>query len=200
MLEDLLTEYFDALEDDIISYISNYGQKRINSIVCWSMVEYQQGLWIYSSDKNQYSNVLEAFINLWTANLIDIQEWYDYFQSNTEFGKSIFENFFMKDFSKYNIKNISVDDAKGYIYGSIGAMLDNMAYTRKKYPVEVYNHKRPSSTPGIYVNGSIVKEEEFKFDIAKPILRANELKYDHYRAGYRELFIETEDQYIYFNE
>jgi len=200
MLEDLLTKYFETLKDDIIDYISNYGQKRINSIICWSAREYQQGLWIYSSDKNQYSNVLEAFIELWTAYQIDMQEWNDSLQSNKEYGKSIFENFFMEDYKKYNIKSISVYDAKAYVHGSIEKMLVNMAYTRKRFPIEVYNHKWPSSVHGIYVNGQIVAEDKFEFNIVKPILRADELRCDYNWAGYRELFIETEDQYIYLNE
>lgn len=200
MLKDFLSGDIENRKNEIIKYISNYGQKQIYCIFCWSMVEYQQGLFIYSSKKIQYSNELEAFLELWAKSLIDIEEWHDYFKSSMEFAVPIYENFFKEDYKKYNIREISIDDANTYISCSIKDMLENMTYTRNRYMVETYTHKLPNGVPGIYVNGSIIKEDEFNFTIEMPIVSAEELSYDDGWAGYRELFLETEDEYIFFTE
>jgi hypothetical protein len=200
MLRYLLVGNINKKKDEIVNYISNYGNKIIDSVVCWSVVEYQQGLFLYRTNKNQYDNVLEAFIELWTRNLIDIEEWHYNFINGEQFANQIFESFFKVSYAKYKIRGISTEDAIDYIARSISDMVKNIVYSRTKYPINDYNYKYPCGVPGIYENGSIIKEDKISFTIEKTVLWANELKYEVSWAGYREIFLETEDEYIYFNE
>lgn len=201
MLKDIFEPGLATLKEEITGYIARYGSQQIDSLVCWTSKEYDPALFIYSTDKGQYANLLEAFMELWTMSMIDEEEWYgDRFQSNMEHAISIFENWFVKDYQGYNFVEISPAEAENYIYERVELLKSNMTYARRRYPLEVYDCKLPNIVPGIYVNGSMIIEEEFQFNIEKPVLWAEQLQYDVRYAGYRELFLETEDKYIYFLE
>lgn len=71
---------------------------------------------------------------------------------------------------------------------------------RKRNPLEQYDLQYPNPTPGIYINRRIVEEDIYIFDSFQNIIKAEELYYYGNWAGYEEIFLETELEYVYFRE
>lgn len=200
MLRNTLMGKINEKAEEIIGYIASYGTTKIDSTLVFTGVEYEGGFYFYRTEKDQYDNNLHAFITLWTSNLIDGEEWYDYFESNMEFAKPIFDNFFKKDYEKYTFNSVDINAAKDYILGKVDAGRRNLINTRKRYPIGNFEYKLPNGMQGIYLNRDIVKDDILEISLPNYIISADELRYDNNWAGYKEIFIEADNEYIYFVE
>lgn len=184
----------------IVNAFSKYKRNLIDSIVIRTMTEYELWLSIYSCDKNNFNNSIDAFSCLWLTYLIDCEEWHSYYQSNYEFAEAVYKNFFINYILELQPSPIKLEFAEQYINNAILHKTDLILRNRNTYPVDNYNLiYSQTGIPGIYLNLKMVDEKKFSFTLPS-IVNAIELKYDNTWAGYRDIFIETKDKYLFFSE
>lgn len=200
MQHEFLEKVLNSNPGSIVNYISKYKMKNVDSTIFSAIVQYESWLGIYRSKKDQYKNEVEAFITLWTSNLIDVEEWYDYYEPTTEFAEAIYKNFFEKDLEKYQPKDCKPHEAREYIMYKVERMIQNVKSNREKYPLKSSDIMYPNSMPGVYVNRRIVKEDLLDFNLNEKLIKAVEIYNNDRWAGYKEIILETENEYIYFCE
>jgi hypothetical protein len=106
-----------------------------------------------------------------------------------------FQVFILYHFFHYPI----IINVFNYISSRANEMKVKLLNRRKEHPIDNDELEYPN-TPGIYVNKKINKEEDFNFHVSSNIINAIELSSSENWAGYKELFIETEKEYILFSE
>jgi hypothetical protein len=200
MLKEILSKDPSLFIEDAKNYFMNYQTKLITGTIFYSMYEYENFMQIYRTNKNQYSNLLEGFVSLWANSLIDVEEWHNYYEPSYEFANDVIKNFFLRDINEYTYHTGTTDSLSNYIDQSVQRRLDRVSRNRKKYPLIQYDQVYPSSIPGIYVNRIMVDERKYTFGIGSGVIQAEELWSYNYWAGYKQILLETEDEYMFFIE
>lgn len=200
MKHEFIDEELGINPGSIVNYIANYKMKNVDSTIFSAIVQYEHWIGIYRSKKDQYKTRLEAFVTLWTCSLIDIEEWHDYYEPTTAFAEAVYENVFKKDSEKYEPKDYDSHEAREYIMYKVERMIQNIKSNREKYPLKSSDIIYPNGMPGVYVNRKIVNENLLEFKLYERVVKAVELYNDDSWAGYKEIFLETEEEYIYFCE
>ncbi|MEO3947488.1 hypothetical protein [Gorillibacterium sp. CAU 1737] len=159
----------------------------------WS--EYELYLGIYRGLKAAFAHELDAFLKLWLLELIEVEEWYESDMASTEAAKSIYEHFFLKDVADFTLQTWGSSEAEEFanqcITDKTKKVIEGIAVYEQRYGVE-----DKIGGPGIYKLGLKRLEEEMFFMKIEGVQRAVEIRYDDSWAGYRTLFLETEDEYI----
>jgi hypothetical protein len=200
MLKDFLAHNIDRYEGEVKHYIMNYRSKDITGTIFYTYKEYQNYLQIYRSNKSQYHHSLEAFVSLWISALIDEEEWYDLFEPNIKSADDIYNNWFKKEINQYTFHHVTTNSLREYVLSKANKMKELVKEYRQKNPLIKCRIIYPSSIPGIYINRDMQDEQEYTLNLSKNVIVAEELSsYDNW-AGYKEIFIETEQEYIYFRE
>lgn len=130
----MLKQFFEGnLENTaIINYIARSKKHTIDSVIFHTGTEYQGGFYLYRSPKNQFDNYLEAFITLWSNYMIDMEEWHNQYEDTYDFGRNVFENFFLKEYlPKWNIESIDLIFARKYLSETFEKAHKNLTNTRK---------------------------------------------------------------------
>ncbi|MFP7300307.1 hypothetical protein [Neobacillus niacini] len=184
-------------KDEIIQYILGSNKKMIHSTIAFTGKEYDPQFWVYRGAKDNFENELDGLISLWVRFLFDVEEWkYEY---DREFATNIYDYWIMKEMTKYRFLKVSNKSTFNYISTRANEMKEKLLNIRKEHPLDSYDLEYPTAA-GIYVDKRISKEENFNFCIKGNIINAIELSTSENWAGYRELFIETEKEYIFFSE
>ncbi|MDQ0194257.1 hypothetical protein J2T20_002625 [Paenibacillus wynnii] len=71
---------------------------------------------------------------------------------------------------------------------------------RIQHPISHEQYHYPCSEVGIYINRKYSEGYDKRVTFKSNILMAEELYFYNNWAGYKEIFIKTEDEYIYFCE
>lgn len=187
--QELLSNYkvlpFIDIAADLVASIAYTGK------------EYDPQFWVYRSDKDNFENELDGLISLWVKLLYDVEEWnYEY---DREFATSIYEYWIVNEMTEYNYLKVSEKSTFNYISSRANEIKGKLLNIRKVHPIDCDNLEYPSIA-GIYDNKKISKEEDFHFHIKGNIINAIELSSSENWAGYKEFFIETDQEYILFSE
>lgn len=200
MLKDFLAQNFDHYQAEVKQYIINHKSKDITGTIFYTYKEYENHLQIYRTSKSQYDNKLEAFISLWISTLIDEEEWHDHFEPNIEFADSVYNNWFKKEINQYTFHHVATESLREYVISKANRMKELVKEYRSNNTLMQSSITYPSSIPGIYINRDMQDEQEYTLNLSKNVIVAEELKYYENWAGYKEIFIETEQEYLYFRE
>ncbi|TYP74734.1 hypothetical protein [Paenibacillus methanolicus] len=199
MLKDALTRHAE-LAEDIQSYMMNYRNKTVTSAIFFAFKEYENYMQIYRTSKSQYSGRLEAFVTMWTNALVDDQEWHHYYEPTLEFAHNLYRYWFIEQIEGYTYELRPPALLVTYAENSIRRKTELILEYRKRNPLEELDVRYPSATPGFYLNGRLIDDDRIVFPLPHNLLSAEELKDDPSWAGYKEIFFETEYEYIYFAE
>jgi hypothetical protein len=200
MLKDYLAHNIDLYEAEVRKYIMNYRNKEITGTIFYTYKEYENYMQIYRTSKSNYKDVLEAFVSLWVSTLIDEEEWHEHFEPTFDFADSIYNNWFKKEISQYTFHNAITETLIEYIISKAIRMKELVQDYRNNNPLTHHNLTYPSPIPGIYINRDMIDEQKYIFQISKNPIEAVELNSNNEWAGYKEIFIETEEEYLYFRE
>ncbi|TXK74520.1 hypothetical protein [Paenibacillus sp. N3.4] len=200
MLKEILSQDPSLFIEDAKNYFMNFQTKLITGTIFYSMYEYENFMQIYRTNKNQYSNLLEAFVSLWANSLIDVEEWHNYYEPSYEFANDVITNFFLRDINEYTYRTGTTESLSNYINQSVQRRLDKVSIYRENNPLIQYDQAYPNSIPGIYVNRLIVDERNYTFSIGSGVLQAEELWFYDNWAGYKQILLETEDEYMFLIE
>lgn len=196
MLRDFLAYSIEQYEDEVKKYIMKHKSKEITGIIFYTCKEYENYMQIYRTNKSQYHNVLEAFVSLWVRTLIDEEEW----NGNFELDFDLVDSMFKKEIDRYTFNYVATEALRDYVVTKVLRMKDLVKEYRNKNPLKQSNITYPSSVPGIYMNRTMIDEQKYVLNLPKNLIAAEELYYYNIWAGYKDIFIETEQEYIYFRE
>lgn len=168
---------------------------KVKRITYMSNTGYGSGINVYITMKNGGFSPLEAFLGLWLRNTLWEEEIED-FDYSEEHCEMVFQELFLDTASGYDLKSVSPDEANRIMAGSINAaMRDIMNQIVETDNIEDIGFM---DEPGIYVNGKytektpvIMKKKDFITDAVR--LFSSDIMGD-----FEELFIETNERYIYF--
>ncbi len=183
-----------------MSSVLKFDRRYIDSLFMWTMVEYDQAIYVYKCEKTRYADSKQAFLNLWLASTIDIENWNDTFSNNMKDLENIYDNFFVEYLSTLEIVLDDPCSVKKYIDYKVKYKVEQVKKNREK---DYFEGTSFSDTKTIFnsrfVNLKSVHENHFCIPIIKPINCAR-LSYDNSYAGYKEFFIETEGEYVYYSD
>lgn len=200
MLRELLVHNIEHYEDEVKKYILSHRSKEITGTIFYTHQEYENYMQIYRTTKSQYNNVLEAFVSLWVSALIDAEEWHDNFEFNVDYADGVYNNWFKKEVSCYTFNNVTTESLREYVIYKALRMKELVVKYQNNNPLKQCNITYPSSIPGIYRDRYMIDEQRYELIIPKNLVAAEELYYYNNWAGYKDIFIETEQEYIYFSE
>jgi hypothetical protein len=84
---------------EVVENFLKYEKIKIKSLFIWTLKGYRQFASIYRCKKKDFSTKISAFLNLWLAGLIDLEEWNNnYVGSNVNIFLYIFANISMYNF------------------------------------------------------------------------------------------------------
>ena len=194
-----LIETAESFPEQIISYFKKLDISRIDTLRFWTMVEYEAYLGIYRAEKYLFANELDAFSQLWLAELIELEEWYDaewFHEADTQ--ANLFQNFFLADLEKFCIKPMKIQWAEAFVNQCIEDKLQNVICERKRE--QNCGDQDSIGGAGVYTqNQQRLDEVTFQLRI-EGITKATQIRHDESWAGYRTLFLETKTNYILFAE
>jgi len=183
----------------IIGSFMKLDVSKIETIRFWTMVEYELYLGIYRAGKSIFESELDAFSQLWLAELIEIEEWYDAeWLHDADTPKSLFQNFFLKEVRDYRVKPLEAQWAEAFTNACIEDKLQKVINGRKKERED--GHQDNIGGAGIYTQNHR-RLDEATFDLwIQGLIKATQIRHDDSYAGYRTLFLETNTDYILFTE
>jgi hypothetical protein len=200
MYSDIL-KLVDAINEVPLRIIDSFKEIDLSNIDITrfhTWTEYEMYLGIYRGNKPSFSNELDAFLKLWLAQLIELEEWHDDYKTQIDFAENVFNNWFLKDAENFVLKLWDCQSAHKFANEAIKdktclVIDDKKVYENRYGCVE-------QGGPGIYkMNSHMIDETKFCMAI-DDIIKAVEIKYDDSWAGYRTLFLETTEEFILFCE
>ena len=163
------------------------------------MVEYELYLGIYRAEKSIFANELDAFSQLWLAELIEMEEWYDaewFHEADTQ--TTLFQHFFLKDMAEFCIKPLEAWWAETFVNQCIEYKLQQVIDERKRE--QKCGVQDNIGDAGLYTqNQQRLDETTFHLRI-EGITKATQIRHDESSAGYRAIFLETNTSYFLFSE
>lgn len=185
-------------KDEIINCFLNYNKNKIKSLFIWTIDEYRQFASLYRCKKEEFSNSVCAFLNLWLAGLIDLEEWNNTYSGKEDECNSIYNHFFKDYLDRFNPDIRPNDITKLYIEKEIEDKVELIKRNRVKDPVDNRDYNEANLIfNGIYSDLKFIHENDFKIDIFFPKHSIKISEGDFYGEDF---FIETEDEYILFME
>ena len=196
-----ILQLYDVVENEkarklIINSFSGLKIDEIDVTRFYAPREYEGDLGVYSGKKSSFVNELDAFLKLWLAELIEVEEWYDYHHLNDENAESMMNIWFLEGVCDYNnYKNFNLK------------LVDNSWAEKWANQVILYNYhlsmgdrRSGEKDAGVFKkNWQLIDEEKFSLSI-EGIVKAVEIMYNPNWAGYRTLFVETKHEYVLISE
>ena len=193
-------QLIDAINEAPLRIIDSFKEidlSKIDITRFHTWTEYEMYLGIYRGNKPSFSNELDAFLKLWLAELIEVEEWHDDYKTRIDFAENVFNYWFLKDAENFVLKLWDSKSALKFFNEAVKdktcLVIDDKEVYKNRYGcIEI-------GGPGIYLNSRMIDETEFYLSIGD-IIKAVEIKHDDSWAGYRTLFIETAEDFILFSE
>jgi len=181
----------------IIGSFMKLDLSKVETIRFWTMVEYELYLGVYRAKKTIFADELDAFSQLWLAELIEMEEWYDAaWLHDADTPKSLFQNFFLPALREYRIKPLDIRWAEAFANACIKDKRQKVISKRK----EEREKQDTIGGAGIYTQRQQrLDETTFQLRITG-LTKATQIRHDNSYAGYRTLLLETGTDYILFCE
>ncbi|MEI7024737.1 hypothetical protein [Paenibacillus sp. y28] len=201
MLKQALQQKQFLLQEELIKYyMAASGQKEVTGLVICTRQPNENYLGLYRTRKDQYGNALEAFITLWTRGLADKEGWAVYSEFDEELLHHLFHYWLLKDVDRYTFPHTPGPlPLRDHIMKKIARLKGHLTAGRVQQASEAAVAEEYDGIPGIYIDRQRADEQVFHFMIPAP-LYGEQLFSIPSRAGYKGIFLETDQEYIYFDE
>ena len=188
----------DMDKTEVVENFLKYEKSKIKSLFIWTFKGYRQFASMYRCGKKDFSTKICAFLNLWLAGLIDLEEWNNNYKGGEEVCSGIYDNFFSDYLERVNPILYSNKECREYIEETIREKIKSIKKNRAKDPVDKRDYNEANLIfNGIYENLKFVHEDEFKFEGFNPLISVKISEGDFYGEDF---FVETDEEYILFME
>lgn len=191
----LLNELENKDKKSIVDAFIKSRDIKVKRVTYFCDDDYGSGINIYIAKKDERYSDMETFLGLWLKNAIweEEMEEFDYSNERCEY---LYDEIFKYVVFDYNIKPLAVNEAMSYLVSKINAEIKkiNDVSLDKRNDLDIGF----LDVSGIYVNKKYTNTMPTIISKDDKIISAVELMQNSTYDEYREIFIETNQRYIYF--